>query len=246
MALLLVVGAHRVDVVEAFTDESPVLATDANSVYPDRMTSRAPLQRNEHWRLAGVMVAVQLLDVAVTNKLCSTGELNAAGVAVVQTFHYGSNFLLLLLLSIIVLAVWRPHSRVILPGLVAYLAFALLHLVVYVGALLFSATARASGLASLWDVGAIGAMSILTFAACYWVLDRATPGGAFLIPGRDGRLTSPRLFDYIYLSFDTSTTFGPTLEVPVCRGAKMLMMLQVALSIVILTVLLSRAVNAVG
>lgn len=210
------------------------------------MKSEAPLEKKDHWRLVAVMVAVQLLDVAVTNKLCSSGELNAAGVAVVQTFHYGSNFLLLLLLSIIVLAISRPHSRLILPGLAAYLGFALLHLIVNVGALLFSATAKASGLASLWDVGAIGAMSILTFAACYWILDRATPGGAFLIPGRDGRLTDPTLSDYIYLSFDTSTTFGPTLEVPVCHAAKFLMMLQVTLAIVILTVLLSRAVNAVG
>ncbi|MGA0850217.1 MAG: hypothetical protein ACO3RX_09715, partial [Chthoniobacterales bacterium] len=219
----------------------PSLAT-----FPGGMKNDAPLEKNDHWRLVALMVAVQLLDVAVTGKLCSSGELNAAGVAVVQTFHYGSNFLLLLLLSIIALAVWRPHSRFILPGLTAYLAFALLHLVVNVGALLFSATAKDSGLASLWDVGAIGAMSILTFAACYWILDRATPGGAFLIPGRDGRLADPGLGDYIYLSFDTSTTFGPTLEVPVCRAAKLLMMLQVALSIVILTVLLSRAVNAVG
>lgn len=210
------------------------------------MEAEAPLEKREHWRLAALMVFVQLLDVAVTNKLCSTGELNAAGVAVVQTFHYGSNFLLLLLLSIIVLAVFRPHSRIILPGLTAYLGFALLHLVVNVGALLLSATAKATGLASLWDVGAIGAMSVLTFAACYWMLDRATPGGAFVIPGREGRLPDPKLFDYIYLSFDTSTTFGPTLEVPVSRRAKALMMLQVALAIVILTVLLSRAVNAVG
>lgn len=208
--------------------------------------SKSPLDRHEHWRLAATMVAVQLLDVAVANKLCSTGELNAAGVAVVRTFHYGSNFLLLLLLVLMVLAVLRPHSRLILPGLTAYLAFALVHLVVNVGALLLSATAKASGLASLWDVGAIGAMSILTFAACYWILDRATPGGAFLIPGHDGRMTDPKLGDYVYLSFDTSTTFGPTIETPVCRGAKFLMMLQVALSIVILTVLLSRAVNAVG
>jgi uncharacterized membrane protein len=59
-------------------------------------------------------------------------------------------------------------------------------------------------------------------------------------------LPNPKLFDYVYLSFDTSTTFGPTLEVPVCRRAKALMMLQVVLSVVILTVLLSRAVNAVG
>lgn len=214
--------------------------------HDDSLQGKSPLDRHEHWRLAAMMVAVQLLDVAVTNKLCSTGELNSAGVAVVQTFHYGSNFLLLLLLVLMFLAVLRPHSRLIVPGLTAYLAFALVHLVVNVGALLFSATAKASGLASLWDVGAIGAMSILTFAACYWILDRATPGGAFLIPGRDGRMTDPKLADYVYLSFDTSTTFGPTIETPVCRGAKFLMMLQVALSIVILTVLLSRAVNAVG
>lgn len=210
------------------------------------MAHPAPLDRSDHWRLAVVMVAVQLLDVAVTNKLCSSGELDAAGVAVVETFHYGSNFLLLFLVVLIVLATMRPHSRLILPGLAAYLGFAIIHLVVNVGALLLSATAKATGLASLWDVGAIGAMSVLTFAACYWVMDRATPGGAFLIPGRDGRLQNPRLGDYIYLAFDTSTTFGPTIEIPLTRPAKYLMMLQVALSVVVLTVLLSRAVSAVS
>jgi len=210
------------------------------------MQDTTQLGRHGRWHLAALMAVVQLLDVAVTNKLTSTDELNATGVAVVRTFHYGSNFLLLSLLALFVLAVLRPHSRLIFPGLVAYLAFALLHLVVNVGALLFGATAKATGLASLWDVGAIGAMSVLTFAACYWILDRATPGGAFLIPGRDGPLPNPKLFDYVYLSFDTSTTFGPTLEVPVCRWAKALMMLQVVLSVVILTVLLSRAVNAVA
>ena len=144
-----------------------------------------------HGRLAAVMVSVQLLDAAVTEKLCASGELEAAGVAVVRTFHYGSNFLLLLLLTLIALSFIRPHSRVILPGLVAYLGFAVLHLVVNVGALLFSATAKATGLASLWDVGAIGAMSVLTFTACYWVLDRATLGGAFVMPGRPGRVEEP-------------------------------------------------------
>ncbi|MEY3480818.1 MAG: hypothetical protein RIQ71_1593, partial [Verrucomicrobiota bacterium] len=138
------------------------------------MQLKDPLGKREHWRLAALMIGVQLLDVAVTGKLCSSGELNSTGVAVVQTFHYGSNFLLLLLLVTIALAAFRPHSRVILPGLTAYLGFALLHLVVNVGALLFSATAKAAGLASLWDVAAIGAMSVITFAVCYLILDRAT------------------------------------------------------------------------
>lgn len=226
--------------------DSCALASCRQNGYAVVMNQEDPLEKREHWRLAALMIIVQLLDFAVTRKLCSSGELNAAGVAVVQTFHYGSNFLLLLLLVVIALAAFRPHSRVILPGLTAYLAFALLHLIVNVGALLFSATAKATGLASLWDVGAIGAMSILTFAACYWILDRSTPGGAFLIPGRTGPIEDPKVFDYIYLSFDTSTTFGPTIETPVSRGAKALMMLQVVLSVVVLTVLLSRAVNAIS
>jgi hypothetical protein len=210
------------------------------------MNVASPLSHWEHWRLAAVMVVVQLLDVAVTDKLVAGGELTAAGVHVVLFFHAGSGYLLVLLLGVIVLSVLSPASRWIVRGLAAYLAFALLHLAVNVAALLLSATGRAEGLASLWDVGAIGAMSVLTFAACYWVLDRVTPGGAFVIPGRGGPLSDPRLGDYIYLSFDTSTTFGPTIEIPVTRSAKYLMMLQVILSIVVLTVLLSRAVNAVS
>ncbi|MFZ9932691.1 MAG: hypothetical protein ACO3J2_05210 [Chthoniobacterales bacterium] len=210
------------------------------------MKHHDPLEKRENVPLAVLMIGVQLLDVAVTRKLCSSGELSEAGAAVVQAFHYGSNFLLLLLLVVIALAAFRPHSRIILPGLTVYLAFALLHLVVNVGALLLSATAKATGLASLWDVGAIGVMIVITFAVCYWILDRATPGGAFIFPGRRGALQDPGIFDYIYLSFDTCTTFGPTIETPVSRGAKGLMMLQVILSVVVLTVLLSRAVNAVS
>lgn len=206
----------------------------------------SPLRRREHWHLAAVMAVVQLLDVAVTAKLVGGGELDPAGVQVVLLFHAGSGYMLLLLLGVILLSIFRPSSRWIVAGLAAYLGFALLHLVVNVAALLLSASGKATGLASLWDVAAIGAMSILTFAACYWVLDRVTPGGAFLIPGRHGPLANPALGDFIYLSFDTSTTFGPTLEIPLTLPAKALMMLQVTMSIVVLTVLLSRAVNALA
>ncbi len=51
------------------------------------MKSAGPLEKHEHWRFAALMIAVQLLDVAVTDKLCSSGELNTAGVALVQTFQ---------------------------------------------------------------------------------------------------------------------------------------------------------------
>jgi len=206
------------------------------------MQALAPFTRRDHWTLAFFMLAVQLLDVAVAHKLSSSGELSPAGVAVVRTFHYGSGVLLLFLLALVVSAMKR--SRLIFPGLAVYLGFSLVHLCVNVGALLFTATAKANGLASLWDVGAIGAMSVLTFAACYLVLDRATPGGAFIIAGRDGRLIDPRMGDYLFLSFESCTAFGPVIETPVCRPAKYLVIMQVAVSVIILTVLLSRAVTA--
>jgi len=213
----------------------------AESGYAEVMEKKIQYDRHDHWRLAALMVAVQLLDIAVVQKFCSSGQLNSAGIAVVRIFHYGSGYLLLFLLGLIFVATMR--SRLFLPGLAVYLGFSLLHLAVNVGALLFSATAKANGLASLWDVGAIGGMSILTFAACYLVLDRATPDGAFLIAGREGRLKNPQVGDYLYLSFEACTAFGPTIETPVSRPAKYLLMLQVGLSVIILTVLLSRAVT---
>ncbi|HVO94839.1 MAG TPA: hypothetical protein VMT22_18450 [Terriglobales bacterium] len=116
--------------------------------------------------------------------------------------------------------------------------------------LLFSA-------ASLWS------SNILVFALWYWRLDAGGPhqrdrraahtNGAFLFPqitmSRDALKKtgqenwSPTFIDYLFLAFNTSTAFSPT-DVAVLAGwAKVLMMLQSLLSLLIIALLAARAVN---
>jgi hypothetical protein len=111
--------------------------------------------------------------------------------------------------------------------------------------------------ASLWIT------NILVFALWYWRLDAGGPyqrdkspghsDGAFLFPQmtmseqalRDAGIEnwSPEFIDYLFLAFNTSTAFSPT-DVPVlARWAKVLMMLQSLLSLLIVALLAARAVN---
>jgi uncharacterized membrane protein len=105
--------------------------------------------------------------------------------------------------------------------------------------------------------------NILVFAVWYWRLDAGGPHqrdkrpghteGDFLFPQmtmseqalRDAGMEnwSPEFIDYLFLAFNTSTAFSPT-DVPVlARWAKVLMMLQSLLSLLILALLAARAVN---
>jgi len=111
--------------------------------------------------------------------------------------------------------------------------------------------------ASLWLT------TILVFALWYWRLDAGGPHqrekraghaeGAFLFPQMtlstraiseaQQQDWSPKFVDYLFLAFNTSTAFSPT-DTPVLqRWAKLLMMLQSLLSLLILVLLAARAVN---
>ena len=111
--------------------------------------------------------------------------------------------------------------------------------------------------ASLW------ATNILVFALWYWRLDAGGPHqrdkraghaeGAFLFPQMtmsDQALEaagqenwSPSFIDYLFLAFNTSTAFSPTDAPVLAPWAKLLMMLQSLLSLLIIALLAARAVN---
>jgi len=105
--------------------------------------------------------------------------------------------------------------------------------------------------------------NILVFASWYWRLDAGGPheraltrghtDGAFLFPqmtmhpeakrAAGEQFWEPRFVDYLFLAFNTSTAFSPT-DVPVLsRWAKMLMMIQAMISLVVIALLAGRAVN---
>ena len=107
--------------------------------------------------------------------------------------------------------------------------------------------------------------NVLVFASWYWRLDAGgphmrdkTPGhedGAFLFPqmtmqqadgGReyqDGTLWSPQFIDYLFLAFNTSTALSPADTAVLSRWAKVLVMVQASISLTIIVLLASRAVN---
>jgi protein-S-isoprenylcysteine O-methyltransferase Ste14 len=115
----------------------------------------------------------------------------------------------------------------------------------------------------LRSAAALWVSNILVFASWYWRLDgggpheRArTPGhtdGAFLFPqmtmdpaakkAAGEHDWEPNFIDYLFLAFNTSTAFSPT-DVPVLsRWAKILMMIQSLISLLVIALLAGRAVN---
>ena len=118
-------------------------------------------------------------------------------------------------------------------------------------------TALLLSAASLWIV------NILVFALWYWRLDSGGPhsrdtrarhlSGAFLFPQmtleQAGSLEnvykrwSPNFLDYLFVAFNTSTAFSPTDTPILARWAKLLTMLQAAISLTVLALLAARAVN---
>jgi uncharacterized membrane protein len=105
--------------------------------------------------------------------------------------------------------------------------------------------------------GAIWLTNVIMFALWYWEFDRGGPAARthgvrhlpdLLFP----QMTSPEfapdnwestLLDYFYLSFTNATAFSPTDVMPLARWAKATMMLQSAVSLVVVALVIARAVN---
>jgi uncharacterized membrane protein len=56
----------------------------------------------------------------------------------------------------------------------------------------------------------------------------------------------PHFADYLYLAFTNSTAFSPTDVLPLSRWAKLLMMVQAGISVVVVALVVARAVNVLG
>ena len=110
----------------------------------------------------------------------------------------------------------------------------------------------------LRSAAALWTSNVLVFASWYWRLDAGGPNqrdllpghteGAFLfpqmmVPGKETPGWRPGFVDYLFLAFNTSTAFSPT-DVPVLsRWAKLMMMIQAAISLTTVVLIAARAVN---
>ena len=105
--------------------------------------------------------------------------------------------------------------------------------------------------------------NVLVFALWYWRLDGGGPTArrerhefgsrSFVFPQMQIEKVErarfecqgwrPHFVDYLFIALTTSSTFGPTDAPLLARWAKILTMLQIAISLTILIVLISRAVG---
>ena len=128
-------------------------------------------------------------------------------------------------------------------------------LVALVGELV-SGKVSVTGQSLLLDAMNIWITNVIAFTLWFWNLDRGGPSlihsgsseiGDFLFP----QMTRPELFtnwspgfmDYFYVSFTNATAFSPTDTMPLSVRAKMLMLLQSAVSLMTLALVAARAVN---
>jgi uncharacterized membrane protein len=104
---------------------------------------------------------------------------------------------------------------------------------------------------------AIWLTNVIVFALWYWEFDRGGPVARaiaprpypdFLFP----QMTAPELapehwepgfVDYLYMSFTNATAFSPTDVMPLSRWAKLMMLIQSAISLITVALVIARAVN---
>lgn len=107
---------------------------------------------------------------------------------------------------------------------------------------------------------AIWLTNVLVFTLWYWELDRGGPatraaGQRNLPDFQFAQMTDPslappdwepQLVDYLYLSYTNATAFSPTDVLPLSRWAKLTMMSQSAVSLVVVALVIARAINVLG
>ena len=105
--------------------------------------------------------------------------------------------------------------------------------------------------------GAIWLTNVIVFSLWYWEFDRGGPVARAIAPRATPdflfpQMASPELtpadwrpeyVDYLYVSFTNAMAFSPTDVMPMSRWAKLTMLLQSVVSLLIAVLVIARAVN---
>lgn len=153
---------------------------------------------------------------------------------------------------------WRITRRHLVIGTIAVVSLAnsasivlLIHFVLNGATVTGTASELVRAAIHMW------AVNVLLFALWYWQLDGGGPLARqacpptqrdFLFPQQLEPVFAdsgwrPLFLDYIYVSFTNASAFSPTDTMPLSRWAKMLMLVQSAISLSLAVMVVARAVN---
>lgn len=209
----------------------------------------------------GSLAAASLLDMATSESLSLTDHAPSAAVILFRAADtYASP--VALLSAVIALLLWwmraRRSLRLAFDVTMVLALIALLDNVVGLVVCLFDKQDNPGFL--LLSSALVYLENIAVFAAFYWRFDHAHqhriacgeathPGIVF--PHNTMAFKSlqgwcPGFVDYLFLSFNTSSTFGPTLPIPLRASIQIGMMVQVLIAMTVLVMLAARAIGLIG
>jgi hypothetical protein len=128
-------------------------------------------------------------------------------------------------------------------------------LVIAVSFLIHDLTHFKRGFTLLQTAGLLWVFNVLVFALWYWNIDSGGPRKRHEINHRAVDLQFPQqqvgnrgqwapdFIDYLFVAFTGATAFSPTDTFPLTHRAKLLMMVEGSISLIILAVLISRVAN---
>ncbi len=224
------------------------------------VNARAPGYLTAGGILASLVVA-SVLDLATAQSLSRTDLSPSHAVKIFQILDmYASP--VAFIASVLTLLCWAARARKWLRPMfditLALSMIALLDNVVGLVLCLFDKQENPAFL--LLSAALVYVENIAVFVAFYWRFDHAFqqrvadgeethPG--ILFPHSTMQTKSlegwrPAVIDYVFLSFNTSSTFGPTLPVPLRGSIQLGMMVQVAVAMTVLVMLAARAIGLIG
>ena len=208
------------------------------------------------------LAVISAIDFYTARELSLVAYVEPHLVKVVQTLEVGVSIVCALGVATVI-AAWpvlaRPaHRRVML----AVLALQTLGLTLDVAGLLASTLFghHANPIYLLLEAALVHVATVLLFSAWYAAIDHhrqvaCVRGEAthqrFGFPQHSARYPGyeawvPGFVDYLTFAFTTSSSLGPAEALPLAKPAKLLVTLQVSLSLVILLVLAARAIGLIA
>ncbi|WP_054971091.1 hypothetical protein [Alicyclobacillus ferrooxydans] len=149
-------------------------------------------------------------------------------------------------------------TRILSLTMTGVLTLGLLSSVIFLVYSLFHHSA--SALVLFRDAFVLWSSNVVLFGIWYWEVDQGGPirrhvnpmqTTDFLFPqsttqGDLWATWKPSFIDYLFLAFNTSTAFSPTDTLVMSKRAKVLMITQASISLVIVAVLAARAINIIN
>lgn len=202
------------------------------------------------WHVQAVLLAAIVLQLLLPERY-------------VLSVHYG--FVVLQMILLAALTVTTPKERVFRSlsrrinvfGLLVLIAAGNCYALITVTQKLLHTGAVHNGRDLILTALNIYLTNLIIFALVYWEMDGGGPGKRataenhehdFLFPqdqNQDYRHPQwqPTFIDYLYVSATNGMAFSPTDTLPLSRRAKMLMLVQATISLVVIALVAARAVN---